>query len=522
MHPTTSSLNSDPNKVPVDVFSTKKKKNALSVTRNENYSKWYLEVIKEAELADSSSVRGCMVIKPWGYGIWENIRSILDRKFKKIDVQNAYFPMFIPLNFFSKEANHVDGFAKECAVVTHYRLKASDGRIAPDSEALLSEPLVVRPTSETIIGDSFQKWIKSYRDLPLIINQWANVVRWEHETKPFLRTTEFLWQEGHTAHASEKDAIDQALKIADLYKKFIEKVLAIPLFVGEKSPGEKFAGAEKSFTFEAMMQDGKALQSGTSHYLGQNFSKAFDIKFLDKDQTSKLVYTTSWGLTTRLIGALIMVHSDDNGLKIPPRIASKQVVIIPLTKGKDSDSEVLEYAKKIERLLGKQNFKRAPLTVFLDKRDMKSVEKVWESIKKGIPLRIEIGEKELRQKEFEVIRRDDLEKKIKVAEERLPTAIPEMLSNMQQDFFKKALEYRDSLVQKNITTFEEFSAHFKKEEGPHGFVMAKWCGDPETEKILKDMKVTIRCIPFEQSNSEGKCVLTGKPAVTDAIFAKSY
>ena len=511
--------------VPSSVRKQQNKRNALSVTRKENYSKWYLEVIKEAGLADSSPVRGCMVIKPWGYGVWENIQSILNRRFKKIDVQNAYFPMFIPLSFFSKEANHVDGFAKECAVVTHYRLKNEEGKIVPDSEACLSEPLIVRPTSETIIGDSFRNWIRSYRDLPLVINQWANVVRWEHETRPFLRTTEFLWQEGHTAHALKEEAIDQALKITALYKKFIEKVLAIPLFVGEKSPGEKFAGAEQSFTFEAMMQDGKALQSGTSHYLGQNFSKAFEIKFLDKTNKSQLVHTTSWGLTTRLIGALIMVHADDDGLRLPPQIAVKQVVIIPLIKGSNQElnDKIIQCVENIRKILRKTTYKRNPISVVVDKREIKPVEKTWDWIKKGVPLRIEIGKREVDSNIFQVSRRDLASKeKFEVGLDKLSEFVVITLKSMQKSYFNQALEYRDSLVRRDILTFNELCDYFKDENSTRGFVIAKWCEDPATEVLLKDLKITIRCLPFEQSGSLGSCVITGKPATKDAIFAKSY
>lgn len=501
------------------------KANALGITRKENYSKWYLEVIKQAGLSDISPVRGCMVIKPWGYGIWENIQSILDKRFKKIDVQNAYFPMFIPLSFFSKEADHVDGFAKECAVVTHYRLKNVGGNITPDPEACLNEPLIVRPTSETIIGDSFHNWIRSYRDLPVIINQWANVVRWEHETRPFLRTTEFLWQEGHTAHASKDEAIEQALKITRLYQKFIENVLAIPLFVGEKSPGERFAGAEKSFTFEAMMQDGKALQSGTSHYLGQNFAKAFDIKFLDKTNQSQFVHTTSWGLTTRLVGALIMVHSDDDGLRLPPQIAVKQVVIIPLIRGSNQElnDRVIQFAERVAKILKKTIYEKKSISVFLDTRDIKPTEKTWDWIKKGVPLRIEIGQRELESNTFQVSRRDlGIKEKSEVKLEKLSEFVLETLQEMQQSYYNQALKNRDSLVRRDILTFDQLCDYFKDETSNRGFVIAKWCGDPETEKVLKDLKITIRCIPFQQSGSPGSCIITGQPATQDAIFAKSY
>lgn len=498
------------------------KANVLGVTRMEDYSKWYLEVIKEADLADNSPVRGCMVIKPWGYGIWENIQKKLNEKFQALGIENAYFPIFIPLSFFTKESNHVAGFAKECAVVTHYRLENNNGQIGLDPDALLGEPLIVRPTSETIIGYSFQKWIRSYKDLPLRINQWANVVRWEHETRPFLRTTEFLWQEGHTAHATGKETLEQAKEIAFLYRNFIQNELAIPVILGEKSPGERFAGAENSFTFEAMMQDGKALQAGTSHYLGQNFSKSFDIKFFDDKQASQYVYTTSWGLTTRLIGALIMVHSDDNGLRLPPCMAKNQIVIIPIIRKQHKETEIYQYAEKIARSIRKLSYKKSPISVLIDKSEESPANKNWHWIKKGVPIRIEMGARELDSDFIEISRRDQPNKeKQQLPLENVAKDVKAVLKEIQKNYYNEAEKYRNERIRKDILTFEDLKVYFSKEKSP-GFVLAKWCGSQESEERLKELKITIRCLPLEQTKIQGRCVITGEPADIDAIFARSY
>ncbi len=499
---------------------------AISPTREEDFPEWYQQVLKAAELAENSVVRGCMVIKPWGYGIWENIQSHLDKEFKRTGHQNAYFPLFIPLSFLQREAQHVEGFAKECAIVTHHRLEEKDGVLVPAGE--LEEPLIVRPTSETIIGECFSRWIKSYRDLPLLINQWANVVRWEMRTRIFLRTTEFLWQEGHTAHETEEEALEETLKMLEIYRICAEEVLAIPVIVGEKSPGERFPGAEKTFTFEAMMQDRKALQGGTSHYLGQNFSKALDIRFSDRDGTLQYPHTTSWGSTTRLIGAMIMVHGDDDGIRIPPRIAPIHAVIIPVVPKPELEAEVFAYADKLQKSLSHLNYHGQPLVIQVDKRDIRGGEKNWEWIKKGVPLRIEVGPRDIEAGVAMVARRDQNHKnKEKMAVNSMPQEILELLDTIQKSYFTQAKTFRDSHIRDDIKNFEELKSFFtpQNEEKPEihgGFVLAKWCGDPATEQLLKDQKLTIRCIPQQQRGTTGSCIITGKPATLDVIIAKSY
>jgi prolyl-tRNA synthetase len=499
---------------------------AIQPTREEDYPEWYQQVIKAADMAENSPVRGCMVIKPWGYGIWENIQRQLDDRIKATGHENAYFPLFIPLSFLEKEAAHVEGFAKECAVVTHHRLEEKNGRLVPTGE--LEEPLIVRPTSETIIGESFSRWVESYRDLPLLINQWANVVRWEMRPRIFLRTAEFLWQEGHTAHASETEAIQETLQMLEVYRDFWENVLAIPVIAGEKSPGERFPGAVSTYTLEAMMQDRKALQGCTSHYLGQNFSKASNIRFSNKQGQTEHAYTTSWGLTTRSIGSLIMCHGDDDGLRLPPRIAPKQVVILPVIPKPELEEQVLAYAEEIAVLLRKVVYHGRNLIVHIDRRDKRGGEKNWDWIKKGVPLRIEAGPKDLEARAVMVARRDRPHKeKTKVSVEMLPRLVEDLLNAIQSELYNAAKTFRDGNICKNITTFEEFKRFFtpKNQEKPEihgGFVLAKWCGDEETEKMLEELKVSIRCLPLEQSGTEGVCVLTGKKATIDAIFAKSY
>ena len=501
-------------------------KTAITPTRHEDYPEWYQQVIKEADMAENSAVRGCMVIKPWGYGIWERMRDFLDAEIKRTGHENAYFPLFIPLSFLEKEAAHVAGFAKECAVVTHHRLEEKNGRLVPTGE--LEEPLIVRPTSETIIGDCFSRWIDSYRDLPLLINQWANVVRWEMRPRIFLRTTEFLWQEGHTAHASAEEAVEETLKMHQVYREFIEEKLAIPVILGEKSPGERFPGAVDTYTLEAMTQDRKALQMGTSHYLGQNFAKGSEIKFNNKNGQQEYAYTTSWGITIRMIGALIMCHGDDDGLRLPPRIAPKQVVIIPVIPKPELESAILEYAEKIASQLRASTYAGEAVSVIVDKRDKRGGEKSWEWIKKGVPVRIEIGPRDLESQSVMLMRRDKTPKdKISLPVLELSKQVPQILEEMQKFYFAEALRIRDTNIRSDLTSFEEFKNFFtpKNAEKPEihgGFVLAKWCGDVETEKLLEELKVTIRCLPLKQSKTPGKCILTGKPAVLDAVFAKSY
>jgi prolyl-tRNA synthetase len=508
------------------MMSQQTEKRAISPTRQEDYPEWYQMVIKAADMAENAPVRGCMIIKPWGYGIWESIQKELDQRIKATGHQNAYFPLFIPLSFFEKEAAHVEGFAKECAVVTHHRLEEQDGKLIPVGE--LEEPLIVRPTSETIIGDAFSRWIESYRDLPLLINQWANVVRWEMRPRIFLRTTEFLWQEGHTAHASEEEAVEETLKMVEMYRVIVEDLLAIPVIIGKKSPGERFPGAEETYTLEAMMQDRKALQSCTSHYLGQNFSKASNIRFSNKEGQLEYAYTTSWGMTTRLIGSLIMVHGDDDGLRLPPKIAPKQIVIIPVIPKPELEEQVMRYAEQLASLLSQQTYNEQPITVHVDKRDRRGGEKTWEWIKKGIPLRIEVGPRDLESQTAMIARRDTNHKeKQSYSIQDLIEKAPEILAEIQQNYYEQAKSYQEAHINKKIETFDQLKAFFtpQNEEKPEihgGFVLAKWCGDPATEELLKELKVTIRCLPLEQSGSEGKCVLTGRKATLDAIFAKSY
>jgi prolyl-tRNA synthetase len=500
--------------------------NAISPRRNEDYPEWYQQVIKAADMAENSDVRGCMVIKPWGYGVWEGIQRELDRRIKDTGHSNAYFPLFIPLSYLEKEASHVEGFAKECAVVTHHRLEAKDGKLIPAGP--LDEPLVVRPTSETIIGESFSRWVQSYRDLPLLINQWANVVRWEMRTRLFLRTAEFLWQEGHTAHANKDEAVEETFKMLEVYREVVEDVLAIPVIKGEKTPEERFPGAVDTYCIEAIMQDRKALQAGTSHYLGQNFAKGSNIKFLNKEGVTEHAYTTSWGASTRLIGALIMAHSDDDGLRLPPKVAPKHVVIIPIVPKPELEGAVFEYAESLAKELRAETFSGQYLQVVVDKRDMRGGDKSWEWIKKGIPVRLEVGPRDIESQQVVVYRRDKgAREKAFTAKSEVVKNMPQMLQDIQNEYFRQALEFRDKHINRDIKTVEEFRAFFtpKNSEKPEihgGFVLAKWSGDPEALAVLADLKVTVRCMPLEQSGTEGNCVITGKPAVKDAIFAKAY
>lgn len=501
-------------------------KYAISPLRQDDFPEWYQQVIKAADLAENSSVRGCMVIKPWGYGIWESIQRQLDERIKNLGHENAYFPLFIPLSLLQKEADHVEGFAKECAVVTHHRLENKNGKLVPSGE--LEEPLVIRPTSETIIGESYSRWVESWRDLPLLINQWANVVRWEMRPRIFLRTAEFLWQEGHTVHATEDEAIQETLAMLETYRSFMEDVLAIPIIIGKKSASERFPGAVDTYCCEAMMGDRKAIQAGTSHYLGQNFSKASNIRFTNRDGVLEYGYTTSWGVTTRLIGGLIMCHGDDDGIRLPPRIAPKQVVIIPIIPKPEYEAEVLMYADRIASRLKEATFFDQKLAVHVDKRDKRGGDKNWEWIKKGVPIRIEVGPKDMEGQGATLSRRDKPHKEKTNCEiYMLEKVVVEILEEMQKGYFEEAQKVRDENIRKDITSFEEFKKFFtpKNSDKPEihgGFVLAKWSEDPESIKLLDELKVTIRCLPLEQSDTEGVCVLTGKKATVDAIFAKAY
>jgi len=483
--------------------------------RSQDYSKWYNELVVKADLAENSGVRGCMVIKPYGFAIWEKIQAQLDKMFKETGHQNAYFPLFIPKSYFSKEASHVDGFAKECAIVTHYRLKNDEnGKIVVDENAKLEEELIVRPTSETIIWDTYRKWVQSYRDLPLLINQWANVVRWEMRTRFFLRTAEFLWQEGHTAHATKQEAIEEALRMQGVYADFVENFMAIPVIRGTKTDSERFAGALETYTIEALMQDGKALQSGTSHFLGQNFAKAFDVKFANKKGKQEYVWATSWGVSTRLMGALIMTHSDDNGLVLPPNLAPIQVVIVPIYKNKEQYKTISKKAEEIIKALKALN-----VSVKFDNRTtQKPGWKFAEYELKGVPLRIAIGPRDIENGVVELARRDTLTKEI-IPQEGLAERIKELLNQIQKALFNKALAYRDEHITK-VDTFKEFKEVL---ETKGGFISAHWDGTRETEEKIKDLtKATIRCIPNEPILEEGKCVLTGKLSYKRVLFAKAY
>lgn len=488
---------------------------AKSITpREKDYSQWYIDIVKNAELAENSAVRGCMVIKPYGYAIWEKMRDALDKMFKDTGHVNAYFPLFIPKSFFAREAAHVEGFAKECAVVTHYRLKTDpNGGIMVDPDAKLEEELIVRPTSETIIWDTYRNWIQSYRDLPILCNQWANVVRWEMRTRLFLRTAEFLWQEGHTAHATQLEAIAETEQMLNVYADFAENHMAMPVIKGVKSPNERFAGALETYCIEAMMQDGKALQAGTSHFLGQNFAKAFDVKFLSKENKLEYVWATSWGVSTRLIGALIMSHSDDNGLVLPPKLAPLQVVIIPIYK----ETEQLDAIKaKMEPVI--KALKAKNITVKFDDDDSRrSGWKFNEYEMKGVPVRIAVGPRDLENNQVEIARRDTLEKQT-ITFENLDQYIEHLLEDIQINIYNKALKFREEATH-SADTWEEFTTLL--DQG--GFVAAHWDGTPETEDAIKDKtKATIRCIPLNNPLEEGKCILTEKPSTQRVLFARSY
>ena len=487
------------------------------VKRSENYSEWYNELVVRADLAENSSVRGCMVIKPYGYAIWEKMQSALDNMFKATGHQNAYFPLFIPKSFFEKEAEHVEGFAKECAVVTHHRLtpkKDGTAGLEPDPDAKLEEELIVRPTSETIIWDTYKRWIKSYRDLPILCNQWANVVRWEMRTRMFLRTAEFLWQEGHTAHATREEAEAEAKKMLNVYADFAEKFMAVPVIKGVKSPNERFAGAVDTYCIEAMMQDGKALQAGTSHFLGQNFAKAFDVKFLSKENKLEYVWATSWGVSTRLMGALIMTHSDDEGLVLPPALAPIQVVIIPIFKSEEEWEKINQQHQRIKTTLEQQGIS----VRYDDRREYKPGWKFHEYEFKGVPLRITIGARDLAEGKCEIARRDTMNKEL-VDIATVTELVKPTLDDIQSNLYNRALQYRLDNTRK-ADTWEEF-VDILEHKG--GFISAHWDGTAETEEKIKELtKATIRCIPFDNEKEEGRCVYSGKPSSQRVIFAKAY
>ena len=486
-------------------------------TRAEDYSKWYNELVVKADLAENSGVRGCMVIKPYGYAIWEKLQGELDRRFKETGHSNAYFPLFVPKSLFEAEEKNAEGFAKECAIVTHYRLKndpENPGKLMVDPDAKLEEELIVRPTSEAIIWSTYKGWIQSYRDLPILINQWANVVRWEMRTRLFLRTAEFLWQEGHTAHATKDEAIQEAKQMQDVYVDVVQNIMAIPVVKGYKSETERFAGADDTYTIEALMQDGKALQAGTSHFLGQNFAKAFDVKFTNKEGKQDYVWATSWGVSTRLMGALIMTHSDDNGLVLPPKLAPIQVVIVPIYK---NEEQLQQIGNKADELIAE--FKNKGISVKYDDRDtQKPGFKFAEWELKGVPVRIAIGPKDLENGTFEVARRDTLTKEVVQADTAV-NYIETLLNTIQENLFDKALNFRNE----NITEVNSFDEFKDVLETKGGFLLAHWDGTPETEEKIKDLtKATIRCIPMDIKTEAGTCVLTGKPSQQRVLFAKAY
>ena len=483
--------------------------------RSDNYSQWYNDLVIKADLAEQSAVRGCMVIKPYGYAIWEKMQQQLDSMFKETGHVNAYFPLLIPKSFLSREADHVEGFAKECAVVTHYRLKNDpNGKgVVVDPAARLEEELIIRPTSETIIWNTYKNWIHSYRDLPILCNQWANVMRWEMRTRMFLRTAEFLWQEGHTAHATKEEALEEAVKMLNVYSDFAQNYMAVPVIKGVKSANERFAGAIETFTIEAMMQDGKALQSGTSHFLGQNFAKAFDVKFINNENQLEYVWATSWGVSTRLMGALIMTHSDDNGLVLPPKLAPIQVVIVPIYKNEEQRSQIAEVVNPIVAEL-----KSLGISVKFDDADNKRPGfKFAEYELKGVPVRLAIGARDIENGTVEVMRRDTLEKNVEQLD-GIVARVKDLLDEIQNNIFQKALNHRESMTTK-VDTYEEFKEQIEK----GGFILAHWDGTPETEeKIKEETKATIRCIPLDGDKTPGVCMVTGKPSAQRVIFARNY
>lgn len=505
------------------------KKNAMSIMREENFAEWYQEVIKAADLAEHAVVRGCMVIKPWGYALWENIQAVLDKWIKETGHDNVYFPLLIPLSFMQKEAEHVEGFAKECAVVTHYRLEGDgNGNLIPSPEAKLTEPYIIRPTSETIIGDAMASWIHSYKDLPVKINQWANIMRWEMRTRLFLRTSEFLWQEGHTAHATAEEAVEETLTMLDVYEKLAVEYLAVPVVKGEKTPGERFPGAVNTYCIEAMMQDGKALQAGTSHFLGQNFSTAHNMTFTDKEQKEQHAWTTSWGVSTRLIGALILTHSDDDGLVLPPRVAPAHVILIPMIMNEADTDKILDYCDALAADLKKVAYYGGAVKVSVDKKEDRGGVKFWRAVKKGIPLRIEIGLREIEGNNLSVSRRDKPAKeKVAMTRETLLSEVPALLDEMHDNLYQRALEMRKSRMAE-LSSWPELEKYFQQDENSiSGWAIGSFdidCEDkPEVVEKLKGLKLTIRCIVNDGKNTQATpCIFSGKLTTTRVIFARAY
>lgn len=499
-------------------------KTAITPTRNENYPEWYQAVIKAADLAEVSPVRGCMVIKPWGFGIWENMQRVLDQKFKDTGHENAYFPIFIPKSFLEKEAEHVEGFAKECAVVTHHRLEPGpEGGLVPAGP--LDEPLIVRPTSETIIGHTFARWVQSHRDLPILINQWCNVVRWEMRTRLFLRTAEFLWQEGHTVHATSEEAWDETRQMLNVYADFAENTMAMPVIRGEKTAGERFPGADSTLTIEAMMQDRKALQAGTSHFLGQNFSRAQEIRFQSESGSLEYAWTTSWGLSTRMVGALIMSHSDDDGLVLPPKLAPKQIVILPIYKSEDDRAGVLEYCETLKKELTEIRYDDRRLQVAIDDRDIRGGEKKWHHVKRGVPVRLEIGPRDIAENKVFMGRRDQ-PKSTGMDRAEFVSTVGSILDEIQQGLYDRALQLRTDNT-REINSLDKFKKYFtpRNSDQPEihgGFAMCHFKDCPEVDEICKELKVTVRCIPLEGEKETGKCIFTGQESQGRAVFAKAY
>lgn len=501
-------------------------KTAITPTRVQDYPEWYQQVITAADLAENSPVRGCMVIKPWGYAIWEGIQKDLDARFKATGHVNAYFPLLIPLSYLEKEAEHVEGFAKECAVVTHHRLKDNGkGKLIPDGE--LEEPYVIRPTSETIIGEMYSRWVQSYRDLPLLVNQWANVMRWEMRTRIFLRTSEFLWQEGHTAHATKEEAVEETLKMLEVYSEFAEEVLAMPVIKGEKTVTERFPGAVNTYCIEAMMQDRKALQAGTSHFLGQNFAKSSNIKFLDQDGVQKHVWTTSWGVSTRLIGGLIMTHSDDNGLVLPPRIAPEQIIILPIYRNDEDRQSVQAFCQELQKALSAKTYASQAIRVKIDNRDMNGGEKTWGWIKKGVPIRLEIGPRDMANNSVFMGRRDlSVKDKQSLNRDEFINKVDSILTEIQANLLARAKAFRQEHTHE-MNSFDELKAFFTANNADNpeihgGFALCYAVDGPEIEEYIKPLKVTARCIPLDQNATPGTCIFTGKPAAKKIIFAKAY
>lgn len=496
---------------------------AIQPTREQNYPEWYLEVIKAADLAENSPVRGCMVIKPWGYALWENMQRVLDQKFKETGHVNAYFPLLIPLSFLEQEAAHVEGFAKECAVVTHHRLKAGpDGKLIPEGK--LEEPLIIRPTSETIIGHMYAKWVKSYRDLPVLMNQWCNVMRWEMRTRLFLRTAEFLWQEGHTVHATAAEAQEETLRMLDVYADFAENYMAMPVIKGMKTPDERFPGAVDTYTIEAMMQDRKALQAGTSHFLGQNFAKASGIKYLSAEGKEEIAWTTSWGVSTRLIGGLIMSHSDDDGLVIPPKLAPIHAVILPIYRNEDEKTQVLQYAHQLAQDLKTQYYGEGKVQVKVDTRDLRGGEKAWQYIKQGVPVRIEIGPRDIAKNEVFVGRRDKgVKEKTSIPRDQFVAQFISTLNDIQKSIFERALARRTANMKK-IDSLKEFESFFggSEDSAAGGFALVHWNEAAMGHEILAKLKVTPRCIPLQAEVESGTCLFSGQPSQRRVIFAKAY